>query len=320
MTEEAKSPHYSVLYQETLAGLNLQPGGRYIDGTLGAGGHSLGILSAIGPDGRLLGLDADPVALELAAERLKSFGNRARLVQANFATIAEVARREGFEGAQGLVLDLGISSMQLDDPARGFSFRGDGPLDMRFGPVQGKLTAAIIVNRWTEEQLTKLFFELGEEPQSRRLARAIVEARKTQPFETTAQLAAVLEKITGGRAAGRDKRPIHPATKVFQALRIEVNHELERLSEGLEGALEVLDKGGRVAVISFHSLEDRIIKRFMQHEASDKYIPEGAPHGLALPKEARLKLITKKPLEASQSELAQNRRSRSAKLRIAERI
>ncbi|HEX2912782.1 MAG TPA: 16S rRNA (cytosine(1402)-N(4))-methyltransferase RsmH [Chloroflexia bacterium] len=320
MSQNANSPHYSVLYQETLAGLNLKPGGRYIDCTLGAGGHSFGILEATGPDGTLLGLDADPVALQLAQERLKPFGERARLVQTNFARIAEVAQQENFVPVDGVVMDLGVSSMQLDDLLRGFSFRGEGPLDMRFGEVQGKLTAADIVNSWPEERLVKLFFELGEEPQSRRLARAIVEMRKVQRFETTGQLASALEKAAGGRSAGRDKKPIHPATRVFQALRIEVNHELDRLNEGLAGALEVLKPGGRLTVITFHSLEDRIVKHFMQNEASDKIIPEGAPRGLIIPKAARLKIITKKPIEAGSEELAQNRRSRSAKLRIAEKL
>jgi 16S rRNA (cytosine1402-N4)-methyltransferase len=320
MTEQGKSPHYSVLYQETLDGLNLKPGGTYIDGTLGAGGHSYGILERTAPDGRLLGLDADPVALGLAGKRLEAFGARAHLVQSNFAQIFEMAEREGFTDADGVVLDLGLSSMQLDDPARGFSFQGDGPLDMRFGPIQGELTAAGIVNDWPEERLVKLFFELGEEPQARRMARAITEARKSGRIGTTGQLAALLEKTAGGRAVGRNKRPIHPATRVFQALRMEVNHELERLQQGLEGALKALKPGGRLAVISFHSLEDRVVKRFIQHEASDKIIPEGAPASLALPKTPTLRPITKKPLEAGQQEQSENRRSRSAKLRVAEKL
>lgn len=319
MAGEANAPHYSVLFKETLAGLNLTPQGRYIDGTLGAGGHSYGILQATAPTGRLLGLDADPVALAIAAKRLQEFGDRAKLVQSNFAQLAEVARQEDFVPVQGVLLDLGVSSMQLDDPNRGFSFQGDGPLDMRFGPVQGKLTAATIVNTWPEDRLVKLFFELGEEPQARRFARAIIEARKQTRFETTGQLASLLAKM-GGKPAGRDKRPINPATRVFQALRMEVNHELERLTEGLAGAVEVLAPGGRLAVISFHSLEDRVVKRFMQHEASDKIVPEGGPPGLSFPKERRLTIITKKPLEASSAELAENRRSRSAKLRVAEKL
>ncbi|MBN9388351.1 MAG: 16S rRNA (cytosine(1402)-N(4))-methyltransferase RsmH [Chloroflexi bacterium] len=317
--EGNNAPHYSVLFKETLAGLNLTPQGRYIDGTLGAGGHAYGILKATAPTGRLLGLDADMVALGIATERLKEFGDRVKLVQSNFAQLAEVAREEDFAPVQGVVLDLGVSSMQLDDPNRGFSFQGDGPLDMRFGSVQGKLTAAIIVNAWPEDRLVKLFFELGEEPQARRFARAIVEARKQTRFETTGQLANLLAKM-GGRPAGRDKRPIHPATKVFQALRMEVNHELERLAEGLAGAVEVLAPGGRLAVISFHSLEDRVVKHFMQKEASDKIVPEGGPPGLSFPKERRLSIITKKPLEATTTELAENRRSRSAKLRVAEKL
>jgi 16S rRNA (cytosine1402-N4)-methyltransferase len=320
MTGGVNAPHYSVLFEETLTGLKLNPGGRYIDGTVGAGGHSYGILQATAPTGHLLGLDADNVALAIAAERLKVFGDRVRLVQSNFSQLAEVARQEDFEPVQGVVLDLGLSSMQLDDPQRGFSFQGDGPLDMRFGSVQGKLTAALIVNAWPEEKLAKLFYDLGEEPQGRRFARAIVEARKQVRFETTGQLAALLAKIGSGRAAGRDRRPIHPATRVFQALRMEVNHELERLGQGLAGAIEVLAPGGRLAVISFHSLEDRVVKRFMQQEASDKIVPEGGPPGLSFPKERRLVIITRKPLEAGPAELAQNRRSRSAKLRIAEKV
>ena len=320
MTTNPKPPHFSVLYQETLNGLNLQSGGHYIDGTLGAGGHSYGILSATEPDGQLLGLDADPVALALAGERLAPFGTRAQLVQSNFAKMALVAQARKFAPVDGVVLDLGVSSMQLDDQQRGFSFQGDGPLDMRFGSVQGSLTAAEIVNTWPEDRLVKLFFELGEEPQSRRFARAIVEDRQKVKFETTSQLASMLGRIGSGHAAGRDKRPIHPATRVFQALRMEVNHELDRLSEGLAGAVEVLKPGGRLAVISFHSLEDRVVKHFMQHEASTQVRPEGGPHGLAFPKEARLKILTKKPLEAGETELAQNRRSRSAKLRVAEKL
>jgi len=321
MSEEAKSPHYSVLYQETLDGLNLKPGGKYIDGTLGAGGHSYGILERTGPTGQVLGLDADPVALKIAAEKLEIFGKRARLVQSNFAQLFEVAEREGFVPADGVVLDLGLSSMQLDDPTRGFSFRGDGPLDMRFGEaVQGKLTAARIVNEWPEERLMKLFFELGEEPQSRRMARAIVAARKIKPINTTAQLAALLEKIGSGKAAGRTKRPLHPATRIFQALRMEVNHELERLGQGLAGAVQVLGPGGRLAVISFHSLEDRVVKHFVQQAVSDKIIPVGAPASLSFPKTPTLRFITKKPLEPGPQEQAENRRSRSAKLRVAEKI
>lgn len=320
MGETNKSPHYSVLYQETLTGLNLKPGGKYIDGTLGAGGHAYGVLERIGPEGQLLGLDADPVALGIAGERLKEFGPRAKLIQSNFANLLEVAQREGFIPADGITLDLGLSSMQLDNPARGFSFRGDGPLDMRFGDIQGKLTAAEIVNYWPEEKLVKLFFELGEEPQSRRLARAIVAARKSGPLDTTAQLAALLEKTTGGRTAGRDKKPIHPATRIFQALRMEVNHELDRLKQGLEGAVDALGPGGRLAVITFHSLEDRVVKQFIQQEASDKILAPGLPASMALTKTPRLRQITKKPLEPGEQEQSENRRSRSAKLRVAEKL
>ncbi len=318
--QKEKTPHLSVLYQETLDGLNLRPSKHYIDGTLGAGGHSFGILERTAPDGQLLGLDADPTALAIAAERLKPFGERARLRQANFAQMSEVAQAENFGPIAGIVLDLGLSSMQLDEAGRGFSFRGEGPLDMRFGEGQGDLTAAAIVNQWPEAQLVKLFFELGEEPQARRLARAIVEARQSAPIETTTQLAALLERVTGGHSAGRTKKPLHPATRIFQALRMTVNHELESIAQGLAAAVSLLEPGGRLAVIAFHSLEDRVVKHFMQAEASDKTLLPGLPASLALARTPTLKLITKKPVEATPDEQASNRRSRSAKLRIAEKI
>ena len=182
-------------------------------------------------------MDADPAALAIARKRLEIFGERARLVQANFSKMAQVARENNFVPVNGVLLDLGVSSMQLDNPERGFSFQGEGPLDMRFGEVQGELTAADIIKKWPEEKLVELFFKLGEEPESRRFARAIMEARKQTPFTTTLQLAKVLEKAGGGRAAGRSKKPIHPATRVFQALRMAVNRELENLEEGLKGAV-----------------------------------------------------------------------------------
>jgi len=317
---ESAAPHYSVMWRETLDGLKLRSGGRYIDGTLGAGGHSYGILEETAPDGQVLGLDADLTALAIAQQRLQPFGERARLVQSNFARLAEVAQEQDFKPVAGIVLDLGLSSMQLDDFSRGFSFRGDGPLDMRFGEVQGDLTAATIVNQWAEAELVKIFFELGEEPQARRLAKALVEGRKQGRIETTGQLAGIIEKAAGGKAAGRDKRPIHPATKIFQALRMTVNHELERLREGLAGAETVLEVGGRLAVISFHSLEDRVVKQFIRDAASDRIILPNTPIELAQPKTPTLRPVTKKPLEASSAEQATNRRSRSAKLRVAEKI
>jgi 16S rRNA (cytosine1402-N4)-methyltransferase len=308
------------MWRETLEALQLQPEGRYIDGTLGAAGHTFGILERTTPDGQVLGLDADPAALAIARKRLEIFGERARLVQANFSKMAQVARENNFVPVNGVLLDLGVSSMQLDNPERGFSFQGEGPLDMRFGEVQGELTAADIINKWPEEKLVELFFKLGEEPESRRFARAIMEARKQTPFTTTLQLAKVLEKAGGGRAAGRSKKPIHPATRVFQALRMAVNRELENLEEGLKGAVEVLKPGGRLAVISFHSLEDRVVKHFMRDEASDRENLPGVPVYLAQSKTPRLRIITRKPLEAGPEEQNANRRSRSAKLRVAEKI
>ncbi|NWJ44479.1 MAG: 16S rRNA (cytosine(1402)-N(4))-methyltransferase RsmH [Chloroflexi bacterium] len=314
------SPHFSVLWRESLEALNLRAGGRYIDGTLGAGGHAFGILERIAPDGQLLGLDVDSIALEIARKRLEPFSDNAKLVQSNFSGMAQVARELNFSPVQGVLLDLGVSSMQLDNPARGFSFQGDGPLDMRLGETQGDLTAARIVNEWREEDLVKIFFEVGEEPQARRFARAIVETRQHAQFKTTLELAHLLQRVSGGRSVGREKKPIHPATKVFQALRITVNRELENLRSGLDAAMETLEPGGRLVVITFHSLEDRIVKHFIRDAASERENLPGVPVYLAQAKIPTLKIITKKPLEAGTEEQASNRRSRSAKLRIAEKI
>src|SRR5205814_6477241 len=209
---------------------------------------------------RLLGLDVDPSALNIAGERLKTYidQGRVRLVQSNFAKLDEVAQREGLFPADGVLLDLGVSSMQLDAPERGFSFRSEGPLDMRLDPRE-PLTAADLVNTLPESELADLIFKYGEESASRRIARRIVEARSREPFKTTAQLEAVVYSALGGRVAGRTRHAIHPATKTFQALRIAVNRELEVLEQGLQAAVRVLKPGGRLAVISFHSLEDRIV-------------------------------------------------------------
>ena len=313
-------PHSPVLLRETLDGLNLRTGCRYIDGTVGAGGHSYAILQKTSPDGKLLGLDVDPKALEIAQARLKPFGERIQLVLSNFSSLAEIALQADFLPVAGVLLDLGVSSMQLDEPERGFSFRQDGPLDMRLGEVQGELTAAIIVNEWPEETLAKVFFELGEEPQSRKFARAIVGAREKNRINSTAQLAGILEKASGGKAYGRQKKPIHSATRVFQALRMTVNRELDKLAEGLEGALEVLEPGGRMAIISFHSLEDRLVKNFIRNAASDRLLLPDTPVYLAQPKTPTLRPVTKKPIIASLQEQAENRRSRSAKLRVAEKL
>lgn len=304
-----KLTHIPVLYQEVLAGLRVEPGGRYIDGTVGGGGHARGILIASAPRGKLLGIDADPRAVALAGQKLAEFGKRVTLVQGNFVDLEEIALRHGFRPVDGILLDLGLSSLQLEAAERGFSFQLDGPLDMRFDPSQ-TTTAADLVNMLSEQELADILFRYGEEPQARRIARAIVAER---PIHTTRELAALVSASVGRR--GR----IHPATQTFQALRIAVNEELECLAEVLPQALRLLRPGARLAVISFHSLEDRIVKRFFRDEARDCLCPPEAPI-CTCNHQATLGIVTKKPIRPSAEELAANPRSRSAKLRVAYRL
>lgn len=305
--------HVSVLYQEVVDALRPKPGGRYLDCTLGAGGHAAAILEAAGEGARLLGLDADPEALALARERLEPFGERARLVNANFRYLVETAREEGFVPLDGVLMDLGLSSMQLDIFSRGFSFRRDGPLDMRFDPRQ-TVTAADIVNGADELELRKMLYEYGEERHAPRIVRAIVQERSRRRIETTSHLVETVSRVLGPRREG-----INSATKTFQALRIAVNGELDSLRSALPQALDVLAMGGRLAVISFHSLEDRIVKGFMRHEASDCICPPGLPVCVC-GKQPSVRLISRKPIVAMADEVAANPRARSAKLRVAEKI
>jgi 16S rRNA (cytosine1402-N4)-methyltransferase len=292
--------HVPVLLDAVLDGLQPRTGGRYIDGTLGGGGHAAALLERSSPNGLLLGIDADPAALAAAAERLQPFGERIRLAHGNFGALGALAAQAGWQRVDGILLDLGVSSYQLDTAERGFSFQADGPLDMRLDPTEGQ-TAADLVNEASETELADLIFQYGEERASRRIARFIVEARRREPFTTTAQLAATVARALGGRHG-----KIHPATRTFQALRIAVNSELDNLERGLEQAVELLQPGGRLAVIAFHSLEDRIVKHFFRAEAKAE--------------PARLAILTKKPIEADEAEARSNPRSRSAKLRIAERV
>ncbi len=303
--------HISVLLRETLAGLAVAPDGIYIDGTVGAGGHAAAILEQAAPHGRLLGLDRDPMAAACAAARLKAFGERARVIHASYIGLEHIARAEGFIPVDGVLFDLGFSSLQVDDPERGFAFRLDGPLDMRFDPASDDLTAAELVNQWPESELGAVLREYGEEPHSRSIARAIVAAR---PIHSTGQLAAVIAAAVGGR---REK--LHPATRTFQALRIAVNRELEAVAAGLPQALTVLRPGGRLAVITFHSLEDRIVKRFFQQEARGCICPPEAPVCVC-GRVPSVRLVTRKPITATAEEIIANPRSRSAKLRVVERL
>lgn len=307
--------HVPVMLRETIVALRPRDGGRYLDGTFGGGGHARALLEASAPGGRVLALDADPAAV--ARGTALQAESRGRLVvrESNFADLARVATAEGFAPLDGVLLDLGLSSFQLADPGRGFSFAGDGPLDMRFGPAAIS-TAAAIVNTYGEAALADLFFRYGEERWSRRIARAIARARDERPIATTGELAALVARAV---PSGADRERIHPATRVFQALRIEVNRELTVLEEGLAAAPGALGPGGRLAVIAFHSLEDRIVKAFMRREATDCLCPPRQPV-CTCGHRATLRLVSRKGLRAGAAEVAANPRSRSAVLRVAEKI
>jgi 16S rRNA (cytosine1402-N4)-methyltransferase len=283
--------------------------GRYVDGTVGAGGHARGILEACAPEGQLLGFDLDPQALALARETLAPFGRRAHLVQASYTSLPHQLLQIGWEAVDGVLLDLGLSSMQLDTPERGFSFQHDAPLDMRFSP-SNPVSAASLVNGLDEDELADLLYRFGEEADGRRIARAIVGAR---PLQTTRQLAAVVESVSHRR--GR----VHPATQTFQALRIAVNEELASVANVLPKAVAALQPGGRLAVISFHSLEDRIVKDFFREQSRELINPPYEPIHVQ-ERKAILKEISRKPILPSETEIKENPRSRSAKLRIAEKL
>ncbi|MFN2272832.1 MAG: 16S rRNA (cytosine(1402)-N(4))-methyltransferase RsmH [Anaerolineae bacterium] len=308
--EGGASIHIPVLFQMVLDGLQVRPGGRYIDATVGGGGHAAGILEASSPNGRLLGLDRDPAAVKAAGMRLASFGERVVLVHSSFGRLAEVAHARHFVSVDGILFDLGFSSLQLAGAERGFAFMADGPLDMRFDPQSGGATAADLVNDLSAEDLAALLSRYGEEKQARRIAEAIVAER---PLYTTTELADVIEQAT------KKRERIHPATRTFQALRIAVNDELAVLESTLPQAVETLSPGGRLVVISFHSLEDRIVKRFFRQESRDCICPPEAP-ACTCDHRAVLRVISRKPLRPTEAEVADNPRARSARLRIAERI
>lgn len=307
--------HVPVLYQEILFYLRPYPGGKYIDGTIGAGGHSAGLLEGSAPDGKVLGLDRDAEAIEFSRQRLGSAGNRLTLVQTSFAEMDQVARRNGFADVDGILIDLGLSSRQLASAERGFSFRLDGPLDMRFDTSSG-VTAAELLNTLDETALAEIFRNYGELRQNRKVARAIVEHR---PFRTTRQLAEFIAQLdTKERHRGSSGR-IHPATRVFQALRIAVNEELVALRKVLPAAVDLLRPGGRLAAISFHSLEDRMVKQFIREQSRDCVCPPELPV-CKCETQPILRPVTKKVIKATDEEIARNPRSRSARLRIAERL
>lgn len=305
-----KTLHRPVLLKEIIQALAPRPGGCYIDATLGGGGHAEALLRLSEPRGRLLGLDADPQAVERARARLSAFGERCVCVHANFDAVAQVAESHGFKAVNGILLDLGFSSDQVADPARGFSFQAEGPLDMRFNPAN-PTTAADLVNTLARRDLADLLFRYGEEHRAWPIAQAIVMRR---PLRTTGDLVNAVMAAVGGRWRG-----IHPATRTFQALRIAVNDELGMLERALPQALDLLAPGGRLAVITFHSLEDRIVKDFLRREAQGCICPPGLPV-CTCHHQATLVILTRKPITPSAEEVSANPRARSAKLRVAERI
>jgi len=307
--------HLSVLPAEVLGLLAPVPGGVYLDGTVGGGGHARLILEAASPGGRLVGLDRDPAALRKAAEVLAPFGDRVTLRHRNFSAADEVLAELGVDGLDGMLLDLGVSSHQLDEESRGFSFRGDAPLDMRMDPTCGP-TAADVVNAAAGEELARIFREYGEERWAGRIARRIVRVREEQPLLTTRQLAELVrDAVPGGRVPAR----IHPATRVFQALRIHVNGELEHVSRGVARGIDLLKAGGRLVVISFHSLEDRIVKRLFQEEAKGCICPPRFPTCVC-GHHPRVELLTRKGVRAGDAEVEANPRARSAVLRAVRRL
>lgn len=309
---ERTQSHTPVLLEAVVAMLAIPPGATIIDATVGAGGHAAALLEAAGPTGRLLGIDRDETALALAAGRLAPFAGRVTLVHAPFDTLAQQATAAGITAADAILFDVGVSSMHLDDPARGFSFAQDGPLDMRMDPSGDAPTAAEIVNTLDERELADLIWRYGEDRLARPIARAIV---RNRPLTRTAELAAVVAAVYPRQR----QEKIHPATRTFQALRIAVNDELGMLERALPQAVALLRSGGRLAVISFHSLEDRIVKQYFRRAAAECVCPPGQPV-CTCHHRAKVREITRKPLMADAGEVARNPRSRSARLRVVEKL
>ena len=306
--------HVSVLLQECLDGQNIRPDGIYVDGTLGGAGHSSQIAARL-TTGRLIGIDRDPVALKAAGERLKPFSDRVTLVHSNFCEIATVLRDLGISGVDGILMDLGVSSPQLDDAARGFSYMADAPLDMRMNG-EDCMTAKDVVNTWSYEQLRRILYDYGEERYAPQIASAICRRRESAPIETTMELVDIIRSAMPP-AALREKQ--HPAKRSFQAIRIAVNDELGSVEKVMVDAIPCLNPGGRLAVITFHSLEDRIVKNGMANAAKGCTCPPNFPVCVCGNK-PKVKLISRKPIVASQEELDANPRSRSAKLRVCEKL
>lgn len=307
--------HTTVLLKETVDGLNIKPDGFYVDCTLGGAGHSEYLLSQLSSKGRLFAFDQDETAISHAKEKLKQYANQVVFIKSNFRYIKEELNHIGIEKVDGILYDLGVSSPQLDTPERGFSYHNDAPLDMRMD-LQGDISAYEVVNNWPYEDLVRIFFKYGEEKFSKQIARKIEAAREKGPIKTTGEL---VELIKEGIPAPARRKGGHPAKRVFQAIRIAVNDELGVFEDSLKSAIDLLNPEGRISVITFHSLEDRICKSIFKEESTGPELPPGLP---IVPKEyqPKLKLITRKPIIPNEVELLENNRARSAKLRIAERI
>ncbi len=315
MEEKISFSHRSVLLDECMEGLAIRPDGIYIDGTAGGAGHSSEIARRLGEGGLLLALDQDDTAVAVATERLSVFGERARVVKSNFCNLDRVCEELGIEEIDGLLLDLGVSSYQLDTAERGFSYQADAPLDMRMDRTR-PLTARTVVNEYTEDRIRKILFEYGEERFSSRIASNIIRARAQAPIETTGELVEIIKRSIP--ASSRDGGH-HPAKRSFQALRIEVNSELDVIAPAIRSAVRLLRRGGRVAIITFHSLEDRIVKQTFADLASGCTCPKSLPVCVC-GKKPIVKVVTRKPILPSDLELEENPRSRSAKLRVAEKL
>lgn len=315
MEEQIRFSHKPVLFEECMEGLAIRPDGIYVDGTAGGGNHSFGIASRLGEGGRLIAIDQDADAIRAAGEKLKPFSDRVTVVRSNFRQIADVCRMLGIEKIDGLLLDLGVSSYQLDTAERGFSYQADAPLDMRMDS-RNPLTAYDVVNGYTEQQLRRIFFDYGEERFSARIASAILRHREQAPIQTTGELVRIIKEAipAGARDGGH-----HPAKRTFQAIRIEVNAELDVIEPALRSAVAMLNPGGRAAVITFHSLEDRIVKQTFADLATGCTCPKSLPVCVC-GRRPVVRLVNRKPILPGEAELAENPRSRSAKLRIAEKL
>ena len=306
--------HISVLLEECLEGLHIKPDGIYVDGTLGGAGHSSHIVQRL-TTGRLIGIDRDPVALEASGKRLEPYQDRVTLVHSNFCEMKQVLEDLGIPGVDGILLDLGVSSPQLDDGERGFSYMADAPLDMRMNN-QDALTAYAVVNTWSQEELKRILFDYGEERYAPRIASAICRRREEKPIETTLELVDVIRSAMPPQAL-REKQ--HPAKRSFQAIRIAVNDELGSVEKAMQDAIPLLNPGGRLAVITFHSLEDRIVKNAMAEAAKGCTCPPNFPVCVC-GKKPQVALVSRKPITATEEELEANPRSRSAKLRVCEKL